>query len=64
MKKHRESVCGMLHEFGVFLSETKEKVIPCRRAKDKKGVGTKHEKSGARNVEAESIRSRVESTGG
>ena len=33
-----QRVCGMLCVFGAFLSEMKEKVIPCRRAEDKKGV--------------------------
>ena len=46
------------------LSERKGKVIPCQGAKDGKGTGTNTGKSGARNLEAESIRSRAESMGG
>ena len=46
-----------------FLSE-KGNAIPCRGAADGRGVGTNNAKSGARNLEAESIRSRAESTGG
>ena len=47
-----------------FLLERKGKVIPRRWTENRKGVGTNREESGARNLEAESIRSRVESTGG
>ena len=48
-----------------FLSARKGKqVIPCRGAKTEKGTGTSCGESGARNLEAESIRSRAESTGG
>ena len=43
--------------------ERKGKVIPCRGTEDRKGVGTDSGKSGARNLEAESIRGRAESTG-
>ena len=43
--------------------ERKGKVIPCRGAEDRKGAGTSSGKSGTRNLEAESIRSRAESTG-
>ena len=46
-----------------FLSERKGKVIPCRGAKDRKGSRTNSGKSGiTRNLEAEGIRSRIEST--
>ena len=47
-----------------FLSERKGKVIYCRGAEDRKGAGTNSEESGTRHLEAESIRSRSESTGG
>ena len=47
-----------------FLSKRKETVIPCRVTKDRKSAGTNSGQSGARNLEAESIRSRAESTGG
>ena len=47
-----------------FLSERKGTVIPCRVTEDRKGAGTNSGESGARNLEAESIRSRAESTGG
>ena len=47
---------------GGFLSERKGKVTPCRWTEDRKGAGTNSGKSGARNLEAESIRSRAEST--
>ena len=47
-----------------FLSKRKETVIPCRVTKDRKSAGTNSGESGARNLEAESIRSRAESTGG
>ena len=40
------------------------KVIPCRWADDRKGAGTNSGKSGTRNLEAENISSRAESTGG
>ena len=40
------------------------KVIPCRWTKHRKGAGTNSGESGARNLEAESIRSGAESTGG
>ena len=43
------------------MSERKGKVIPCREAEDRKGVGTNSGKSCARNLETESIRNRVES---
>ena len=46
------------------MSERKGKVIPCRWTENRKGVGTNNGESGARNLEAESIRSRAESTGG
>ena len=47
-----------------FLSEGKGKVIPCRRTENRNGAGTNSGESGARNLEAESIRSRAESAGG
>ena len=47
-----------------FLSERKGNVIPCRWTRNRKGAGTNSGESGARNQEVESIRSRVESTGG
>ena len=40
------------------------KVIPCRWTENRKGAGTSSGESGARNLEAESIRSRAETTGG
>ena len=42
----------------------KGKVIPCRRTENRKGVGTNSGESGMRNLEAESIGNRLESTGG
>ena len=50
--------------YGKFLSERKGKVIPCRGSEDRKGAGTNSGESGTMNQEAESIRSRAESTGG
>ena len=47
-----------------LLSEKKEKVIPYRGTENTKGVGTNSRESGAKNLEAESIRSRVESMRG
>ena len=49
-----------------FLSERKGKVIPCRGAEDRKSAGTSSGKSSSKNLEleAESIRSRAETTGG
>ena len=47
-----------------FLSERKGTVIPCRWTGNRKGAGTSRGESGARNLEAESIRSRAETTGG
>ena len=41
----------------------KGKVTPCRRAKDRKGVGTNRGESGNGNLEAENIRSRAEGMG-
>ena len=48
------------------MSESREegKVIPCRGAKDEKGVGTSCAKSGMRNLEANGVKSRMESAGG
>ena len=46
-----------------FLWERKGKVVPFRGA-EVKGAGTNSGKSGSRNLDAESIRSRAESTGG
>ena len=40
------------------------KVIPCRWTENRKGAGTSSGESGERNLEAESIRSRAETTGG
>ena len=40
------------------------KVSPCRGVEDGKGSGTNSKKSGVKNLEAKSIRSRAESTGG
>ena len=45
-----------------FLSERKGKVIPCRGTEDRKGTGTNSRKSGAGDLEAESIGSIAEST--
>ena len=47
-----------------FLSERKGKVIPCRGSENRKGAETNGGESSTRNLEAESIRSRAESTGG
>ena len=47
-----------------FLSERKGKVFPCRWIEHRKGTGTNSGESGERNLEAESIRSRAESTRG
>ena len=46
------------------MSERKGKVSPCRWTENRKGAGTNSGESGARNLEAESIRSGAESTGG
>ena len=46
-----------------FLSERKGKVIPCRGTEDRKGTGTNSRKCYTRNLEAESIKRRAESTG-
>ena len=46
------------------VSETKGKVIPCWQTENRKGTGTKSGESGARNPEAESIRSGAESARG
>ena len=45
-----------------FLWERKM-VTPCIWTENRKGAGTNSEESGARNLEAESIRSRAETTG-
>ena len=47
-----------------FLSERKGKVILCKWIENRKGAGANSEESGARDLEAESMRSRAESTGG
>ena len=47
-----------------FLSERKVKVIRCWWTENRKGAGTNSGESGARNLGAESIRSRAESMGG
>ena len=47
-----------------FLLERKGKVIVCRWTENRKGAGTNSGESGVRNLEAESIRSGAESTGG
>ena len=39
-------------------------VIPCRWTENRKGTGTNRGESGARNLQAESIRSSAESMGG
>ena len=46
------------------LSDRKGKVIPCGGTEDRKDTGTNSGKSGTRELEAESIGSRTESTGG
>ena len=46
------------------MSERKGKVTPCRWAEDRKSAGINSGKSSTKNLEAESIRSRAESTGG
>ena len=47
-----------------FLSERKGEVIPCRWTENTKSAGINSGESGARNLEAESIRSGAESTRG
>ena len=47
-----------------FLLERKGKVILCWWTKNRNSMGTNSRESGARNLEAESVRSRVESMGG
>ena len=47
-----------------FLSERKGRVIPCRGSENRKGAETNGGESSTRSLEAESIRSRPESTGG
>ena len=44
-----------------FLSKRKDKVSPFREAEHRKGAGTSNEKSGTRNLEAESFGSRADS---
>ena len=44
--------------------EREGKVLLCKGAKHRKGAATNREKSGSRNLGAESTRSRAESTGG
>ena len=46
------------------MSEKKGKVIPRRGTENGKGAGTNSGESGAKNLEAESVGSRAESTGG
>ena len=46
-----------------LLLERRGKVIPCWWTENRKGAGTNSGESGVRNLEAESIRSRMESTG-
>ena len=46
-----------------FLSERTGKVIQCRGTEEGKGTRTNSGKSGTRNLQAESIRGREESTG-
>ena len=41
---------------GGFLSERKGKVTPCRWTEDRKGAGTNSRESGARSLQARSIR--------
>ena len=63
----RKQKCFEIRFEGVsrgFLSERKGKVIPCRWTEDRKGAGTSNGESGTGNLEAESFRSRAESTGG
>ena len=47
-----------------FLTVRMWKVIPCRGAEDKNGAGTNSGKSGTRDLESESVKSRAESRGG
>lgn len=47
-----------------FLSERKGKVMPCTGSEDKKKHGNREWNRGARDLEAESIGSRAESTCG
>ena len=47
-----------------FLSERKGKAVPCRWTENRKSAGTNSGETCARNLVAESIRSRAESTGG
>ena len=49
---------------GGVLSERKGKFFSMKRGQDRKGSGINRGKSGMRNLEAESIRSKVESTMG
>ena len=53
-----------LNESREGLCQRKGKFIPRSGAKTTKGMGTSCGKSGTRNLEAESIRSRAESMGG
>ena len=48
--------------FRLYLNESKGEVIPCKWTENRKGAGTNSRDSGARNLEAEIIRSRAEST--
>ena len=72
-RKHgRSTVLGKINVFRLHLNESREGfcrrgrgcVIPCRWTENRKGAGTNSGESGARNLEAESVRSRAESTEG
>ena len=53
---------GKRNVFRLYLNESKGEVIPCKWTENRKGAGTNSRDSGARNLEAEIIRSRAEST--
>ena len=53
---------GKRNVFRLYLNESKGEVIPCKWTENRKGAGTSSGESGARNLEAESIRSGTEST--
>ena len=62
---------GKRNVFRLHLNESREgfcqskgKAISCRSTENRKGVESNSEESGLRHLEAESIRSRAESTGG
>ena len=63
-KKWQVYSFGKRNVFRLYLNEYKGEVIPCKWTENRKGTETNSRDSGARNLEAEIIRSRAESTAG